>query len=215
MPKIITAQEAANLVKQGDKILIGGFLAVGAPESIIDALVQKGTKDLKLVVIASDYEDKGMGKLVVNKQVKAVQVSHLGTNKEIQRQMYADEIKVELIPQGSLLERVRAAGSGLGGVLTPVGIGTLAAEGKQVINVDGKDFLLEKALHGDVALIHAHKADKQGNLIYRKTARNSNPVMATAGKIVIAEVDEIVEIGQLDPERVVTPSIFVNYLVKK
>jgi len=215
MPKIITAQEAANLVKQGDKILIGGFLAVGAPESIIDALVQKGTKDLKLVVIASDYEDKGMGKLVVNKQVKAVQVSHLGTNKEIQRQMYADEIKVELIPQGSLLERVRAAGSGLGGVLTPVGIGTLAAEGKQVIIVDRKDFLLEKALHGDVALIHAHKADKQGNLIYRKTARNSNPVMATAGKIVIAEVDEIVEIGQLDPERVVTPSIFVNYLVKK
>ncbi len=215
MPKIITAREAANLVKQGNKVLIGGFLAVGAPESIIDALVEQGTKDLSLVVIASDWENRGMGKLIVNKQASKVQVSHLGTNREIQRQMNEGEIEVELIPQGSLMERVRAAGAGLGGVLTPVGLGTLAAEGKQVINVDGKDFLLEKALAGDIAIIKAHKADKQGNLIYSKTARNSNPIMATAAKIVIAEVDEIVEIGELDPEQVVTSGIFVNYLVKK
>ncbi len=215
MPQIISAKEAAELVKQGDKLLIGGFLAVGAPESIIDALVEKGTKDLTLVVIASDWEDRGMGKLIVNKQAKAVQVSHLGTNREIQRQMNEGEIEVELVPQGSLMERVRAAGAGLGGVLTPVGLGTLAAEGKQVINVNGKDFLLEEALPGDVAIIRAHKADKQGNLVYRKTARNSNPIMATAAKIVIAEVDEIVETGELDPEQIVTSSIFVNYLVKK
>jgi 3-oxoacid CoA-transferase A subunit len=215
MPKIITAHEAAELVKPGDKILVGGFLAVGAPEGIIDALVEKGTKDLELVVIASDYENRGIGKLIVSKQVKAVQVSHLGTNKEIQRQMNAGEIEIELVPQGSLMERVRAAGAGLGGVLTPVGLGTLAEKGKQIINVDGKDFLLEKAIKGDVALIQAHKADKQGNLVYRKTARNSNPIMATAASIVIAEVDEIVETGQLDPEQVVTSGIFVNYLVKK
>ncbi|HOR30551.1 MAG TPA: 3-oxoacid CoA-transferase subunit A, partial [Candidatus Syntrophosphaera thermopropionivorans] len=141
------------------------------------------------------------------------QVSHMGTNKNIQDQVNSGEIQSELIPQGTLMERVRAFGAGLGGVLTPTGLGTIVAEGKQIINVDGKDYLLEPAIPSDFALIRAHKADKAGNLIYRKTARNGNPVMAMAGKITIAEVDEILEDEYIDPEAVITPGVFVNYIV--
>jgi 3-oxoacid CoA-transferase A subunit len=176
-------------------------------------MVENGNKDLHIIVIASDWEDRGVGKLVVNKMVKSAQVSHMGTNKTIQAQMNAGEIDIELVPQGTLMERVRAFGAGLGGILTPTGLGTIVAEGKQIITVDGKDYLLETAIPSDFALIKAHKADKLGNLTYRKTARNSNPIMAMAGKITIAEVDEIVEIGELDPEEVITPGVFVNYLV--
>jgi len=137
----------------------------------------------------------------------------MGTNKNIQDQVNSGEIQSELIPQGTLMERVRAFGAGLGGVLTPTGLGTIVAEGKQIINVDGKDYLLEPAIPSDFALIRAHKADKAGNLIYRKTARNGNPVMAMAGKITIAEVDEILEDEYIDPEAVITPGVFVNYIV--
>jgi len=213
MVQIISAAEAAAMIKPGNRLAIGGFLAVGAPEKIIDAMVENGNKDLHIIVIASDWEDRGVGKLVVNKMVKSAQVSHMGTNKTIQAQMNAGEIDIELVPQGTLMERVRAFGAGLGGILTPTGLGTIVAEGKQIITVDGKDYLLETAIPSDFALIKAHKADKLGNLTYRKTARNSNPIMAMAGKITIAEVDEIVEIGKLDPEEVITPGVFVNYLV--
>ena len=213
MVQIISAAEAAAMIKPGNRLAIGGFLAVGAPEKIIDAMVENGNKDLHIIVIASDWEDRGVGKLVVNKMVKSAQVSHMGTNKTIQAQMNAGEIDIELVPQGTLMERVRAFGAGLGGILTPTGLGTIVAEGKQIITVDGKDYLLETAIPSDFALIKAHKADKLGNLTYRKTARNSNPIMAMAGKITIAEVDEIVEIGELDPEEVITPGIFVNYLI--
>ena len=213
MVQIISAAEAAAMIKPGNRLAIGGFLAVGAPETIIDAMVENGNKDLHIIVIASDWEDRGVGKLVVNKMVKSAQVSHMGTNKAIQAQMNAGEIDIELVPQGTLMERVRAFGAGLGGILTPTGLGTIVAEGKQIITVDGKDYLLETAIPSDFALIKAHKADKLGNLTYRKTARNSNPIMAMAGKITIAEVDEIVEIGELDPEEVITPGVFVNYLV--
>ncbi len=213
MVQIISAAEAAAMIKPGNRLAIGGFLAVGAPETIIDAMVENGNKDLHIIVIASDWEDRGVGKLVVNKMVKSAQVSHMGTNKTIQAQMNAGEIDIELVPQGTLMERVRAFGAGLGGILTPTGLGTIVAEGKQIITVDGKDYLLETAIPSDFALIKAHKADKLGNLTYRKTARNSNPIMAMAGKITIAEVDEIVEIGKLDPEEVITPGVFVNYLV--
>ena len=212
MFKQITAAEAAAMIKPQSRLAIGGFLAVGAPEGIIDALVAAGTKDLHIIVIASDWENRGIGKLVVNHQVASAQVSHMGTNKEIQSQMNSGEIAVELIPQGTLMERVRASGAGLGGVLTPTGIGTVVAEGKQIITLDGQGHILETAIHSDFALISAWKADRSGNLIYRKTARNSNPIMAMAGKITIAEVEEIVETGELDPEQVVTPGVFVNYI---
>jgi 3-oxoacid CoA-transferase A subunit len=214
MPQIITAQEAAMMIRPGDTLLIGGFLAVGAPENLIDALVAAKTEDLHLVVIASDYENRGIGKLIVNKQIKSAQVSHLGTNREIQNQMNLGEIAIELVPQGTLMERVRAAGAGLGGILTPTGLGTVVQKDKEVINVDGCDYLLEKPIHGDFALIRGYKADTLGNLIYSKTARNSNPIMAMAGKCTIAEVDEIVEAGALNPEEIITPGVFVNYIVK-
>lgn len=206
--------EAAAMIKAGSRVAIGGFLAAGAPECIIDAIVKQGTKDLHMIVIASDWEDRGVGKLVVARAVKSAQVSHLGTNKAIQAQMNAGEMAIELIPQGTLMERVRAFGAGLGGVLTPTGVGTVVAEGKQIIALNGKDYILEPAIASDFALVRAHKADKMGNLTFRKTARNSNPIMAMAGKITIAEVDEIVEIGELDPDDVACPGIFVNYLVK-
>ncbi len=213
MVQIISPAEAAAMIKPGNRLAIGGFLAVGAPETIIDAMVENGNKDLHIIVIASDWEDRGVGKLIVNKMVKSAQVSHMGTNKAIQAQMNAGEIDIELVPQGTLMERVRAFGAGLGGILTPTGLGTIVAEGKQIITIERKDYLLETAIPSDFALIKAHKADKLGNLTYRKTARNSNPIMAMAGKITIAEVDEIVEIGELDPEEVITPGIFVNYLI--
>lgn len=215
MAKIISALEAVKMIKPGDRLLVSGFLAVGAPEYLIDVLVAENTKNLHLICIASDWENRGVGKLVVNHQISSAQVSHMGTNKEIQAQFNSGEVKVELVPQGTLMERVRAAGAGLGGILTPTGLGTVVQEGKDIIAVDGKQFILEKAISGDFALIKAWKADKMGNLVYRKTARNSNPIMAMAGTITIAEVDEIVEIGELDPESIATPGIFVNYIVKK
>lgn len=213
MFKLITAEEAAAMIKPHSRVAIGGFLAVGAPETIIDAIVAAGTKDLHMIVIASDWENRGVGKLVVNHQLKSAQVSHTGTNKEIQNQMNSGEMDIELVPQGTLMERVRAYGTGLGGVLTPTGVGTVVADHKQIIPVDGKEYILETAIPSDFAIIRAWKADKAGNLIYRKTARNSNPIMAMAGRTTIVEVDEIVEIGELDPEQIVTPGIFVNYII--
>jgi 3-oxoacid CoA-transferase A subunit len=213
MVKLITANEAALMIKPGSRIAIGGFLAAGAPESIIDALVTNKIGDLHMIVIASDWEDRGVGKLAVNHLIKSAQVSHLGTNKAIQAQMNAGEIAIELVPQGTLMERVRAYGAGLGGVLTPTGLGTVVEEGKQIVNCEGKDYILEPAIASDYAIIRAHKADKMGNLTFSKTSRNSNPIMAMAGRITIAEVDEIVEIGELDPEQVTCPGVFVNYLV--
>lgn len=214
MPQVITAKEAAMMVRPGDRIMMGGFLAVGAAENLIDALVAEGTADLHVICIASDWEVKGIGKLVVNHQIKSAQVSHMGTNKEIQNQMNIGEMQIELVPQGTLMERIRAAGAGLGGVLTPTGLGTIVQEGKQVLTIRNKEYILEEPIEADFAFIRAAKADKMGNLIYSKTARNSNPIMASAAKQTIVEADEIVEVGELDPEIVVTPGVFVNYIVK-
>lgn len=211
--QILTAQEAVKRIQPHSRIMFGGFLAVGCAENLIDALVETNVNDLHMIVVASDYENRGIGKLIVNHQIKSAQVSHLGTNKAIQAQLNAGEITVEMIPQGTLMERVRAAGAGLGGVLTPTGLGTIVEEGKEVIEVEGKKYLLEKAIHADYAIIRAHKADKMGNLVFNKTARNSNPIMATAGHITIVEVDEVVETGELDPEAIVTPGIFVDFVV--
>ena len=159
--------------------------------------------------------DQGVGKWIVNKQIKKVYTSHIGTNPETGKQLNSGETEVVLVPQGTLAEQVRAGGAGLGGILTPTGVGTVVAEGKALIHVQGKDYLLEEPLRADIALIKAAKADKAGNLIYRKSARNFNPLMATAADLVIAEVSEIVEIGELNPDEVMTPCILVDYLVKE
>nr|WP_279388488.1 3-oxoacid CoA-transferase subunit A [Anaerospora hongkongensis] len=170
----------------------------------------------QLTVIANDtaFPDKGIGKLVVDGRLKKVIVSHIGTNPETGRQMNTGKIEVELVPQGTLAERVRAGGAGLGGILTPTGIGTMVAEGKEVITVDGKEFLLEKPLRADVALIKAYQADTAGNLLFRRSARNFNPLMAMAAKVVIVEAENIVEAGQIDPDQVMTPGIFVDWIVQ-
>lgn len=217
---VIGADEAASLVKDGMVVHVGGFLGCGSPERILDALVKRGAKGLTLVCNDTAILDPktgrqtGVAPLILQKAFAKVIVSHIGTNPETQRQMNAGELLVELVPQGTLAERVRAAGFGLGGILTPTGLGTEVEEGKQKISANGREFLLELPLKGDVALIKAKKADKAGNLVYSKTARNFNPLMAMACDIVIAEVEEIVDIGDLDPESVHTPSIFVDYLVR-
>lgn len=214
MSKVTTIEKVIQEIKDGMTLMIGGFLAVGTPEVFIDGILGKGIKELTVIANDTAFPDKGIGKLVVNRQLKTVIVSHIGTNPETGRQMNAGELEVELVPQGTLAERIRAGGAGLGGVLTPTGLGTIVAEGKAVINVDGKDFLLEKPLKADVALIKAHTADTAGNLIFHRSARNFNPLMAMAAKTVIVEAENIVEIGQIDPDQVMTPGIVVDWIVQ-
>lgn len=217
---VISAAEAAAKVRDGDVLMVGGFLACGSPHTVIQALKEKGTKNLTLVcndTAAHDLKSgkiTGVGHLVQGRQFKKIIASHIGLNQETQRQMNAGETEVDLVPQGTLAERVRAGGVGLGGILTPTGLGTEVEEGKQVITVGDRLFLLELPLKGDVAIIKAKKADLAGNLVYASTARNFNPLMAMAASTVIAEVEEIVEVGEIDPNEVHTPSIFVDFLVK-
>lgn len=213
MPEIITVDQAVDMVKDGDTLMIGGFLAVCSPLPIIDALVESGKKDFTLVANDTSYVDKGIGKMVVAKQFKTIIASHVGTNKETGRQMSSGETEVILTPQGSLAEKIRAKAYGLGGVLTPTGIGTEAAKGKKIINIQGKDYLLEEAIGGDVSLIYATKADKAGNLYYEGSTQNYNVPMAGASKITIVWVEELVEVGQLDPNLVRVPGVLVDYIV--
>lgn len=213
MNKLISVDEAVNMIHDGMTIMVGGFLGRKNPFRIVDALIKKGIKDITLIANDTAFPEVGIGKLVVNKQVKKLIVSHIGTNKESGRQMNEGELEVELVPQGTLVERIRAAGAGLGGILTPTGIGTVVAEGKEVVKVDGREYLLEKPLRADVALISGAVADKAGNVRYRKAARNFNPIMAAAADLVIVEADEIVEAGEIDPDDVMTPGIFVDYVV--
>lgn len=214
MKKLISVEEAVAKVTDGMTVMIGGFLANGTPNAIVDALAKSGVKNLTLIVNDTAFPDKGCGQLIANKQVKKVIVSHIGTNPCTSEQMNSGELEIEFCPQGTLAERVRAGGAGLGGVLTPTGIGTLVAEGKQILNIDGKDYLLEKPLRADVALVGASVSDDAGNLVYKGTTQNFNPLMATAADLVIAEVQELVEKGELYPELVRTPGIFVDYIVK-
>lgn len=213
MDKIGTIEGAVATVKDGMTIMIGGFLGCGTPEKIVDALVAKGVKDLTLIANDTAMPDRGIGKLIVNRQFKKIVVSHIGTNPVTGKQMIAGELEVHLIPQGTLAERIRAGGAGLGGVLTPTGLGTVVEEGKQKVVVDGREYLLETPLKADVALLKAHKADRCGNLVYRRAARNFNPVMATAADKVVAEIEQLVENGEVDPDHVVTPGLFVDMLV--
>ena len=214
MAKIISAAEAAAKVQDGMTVMVGGFLGCGTPQILVDQLLAQGTKDLTLVCNDTAFPDAGVGKLVVSRQFKKVIISHIGTNPETGRQMNASELDVDLVPQGTLAERIRSAGFGLGGILTPTGVGTPVEAGKQKLTIDGKDYLLELPIKADVALVKAYKADKAGNLVFRKAARNFNPLMATAAQVVIVEAQNIVEIGEIDPDEVMTPGIFVNYLVQ-
>ncbi|HOG20672.1 MAG TPA: CoA transferase subunit A [Salinivirgaceae bacterium] len=213
--KIISVDEAAAMVKDGMTVMFGGFMAVGSPVSIIDKLVERKVKNLTIICNDTAFPDKGVGLLIANKQVKKVIASHIGTNPSTIEQYNNKEIEIEFNPQGTLVERIRCAGAGLGGVLTPIGIGTVVEENKTKINVDGRDYLLEKPLRADVALLGANVSDKIGNLLYKGSSQNFNPIMATAADIVIAEAEEIVEIGEIAPESVRTQSIFVDYIVER
>jgi acetate CoA/acetoacetate CoA-transferase alpha subunit len=212
--KIKTLDQAIDYIKDGMTIAVGGFLGVGTPEKLVDAVIAKGLKNITLVCNDTAFPDKGAGKWVVNKNVSKVITSHIGTNPESGRQMNAGELEVELVPQGTLAERVRAAGAGLGGILTPTGIGTIVEQGKQKLTIDGKDYLLELPIKADVALIKGSIVDKKGNAYYKKATRNFNTLMATAADLVIIEAEELVEIGEIDPTDVMTPSIFVDIIVE-
>ena len=201
------------MIPDGASLMIGGFMAVGTPERLIDEIVRQGKRDLTVIGNDTAAPGRGIGKLVDAKLLRKVVVSHIGLNPETQRQMMAGELEVELVPQGTLIERIRAGGHGLGGILTQTGIGTPVESGKQRIDVDGKSYLLEVALRADFALVQAFLADYLGNLSYALTARNFNPVMAMAADTVIVSADNIVPIGVLAPDHVVTPAPVVDYLV--
>lgn len=212
--KVVEISQVMDLVKDGMTIMVGGFLACGTPEKLIDAIVEKGVKDITLICNDTGFVDRGVGKWVVNKQVKHTIASHVGTNKETGNQMNSGEMKVTLVPQGTLAEQVRAGGAGLGGVLTPTGLGTIVEEGKQKITVDGKEYLLETALRADLALLFGNIVDKKGNIVYEKSTRNFNLLMAMAADTVIVEAEKIVEVGEIDPNMVMTPGVCVNYIIQ-
>ncbi|RKD26666.1 butyryl-CoA:acetoacetate CoA-transferase alpha subunit [Caminicella sporogenes DSM 14501] len=214
MEKVRSIDEAVSCIKDGMTVMIGGFLGVGTPESLVDALIEKGVKDLTIICNDTAFPEVGIGKLIVKKMVKKVITSHIGTNPETGRQYNEKELEVELVPQGTLAERIRCMGAGLGGFLTPTGIGTIVEEGKEKITVEGRKYILELPLKADVALIKGEKIDKKGNIYYDKAARNFNPLMAMAADVVIAEAEEIVETGEIDPNDVMTPGIFIDMIVK-
>lgn len=214
MAKIISIEEAIDMIKEGMSIMVPGFWGIGSPDKILDALVKKGTKNLTGISISTSLVDRGIGKLVNSRQFKKVIVSYIGRNPSTVEQYESGNLEIEFVPQGTLAERIRAGGFGLGGILTPTGVGTEFEIGKQRITVNEKDYLLELPLRADIALIKACKADKSGNLVYRKASRNTNPLMAAAADITIVQADEIVETGAIDPDEVMTPGIFVDYIVQ-
>lgn len=214
MNKIKSLDEALERVHDGMTVMFGGFMAVGTPEKTVDALLAKGVKDLTVICNDSGMPDKGVGKLVAARRIKHLIASHVGTNPETGRQMNAGEMKVDLIPQGTLAERIRSGGAGLGGFLTPTGVGTIVEEGKQRVEIGGETYLLELPLKADIAFLKAHKADPKGNLVYRRASRNFNPLMATAAEFVIAQVEHIVGVGEIDPDEVMTPGIFVDAIIE-
>lgn len=212
MSKRITINEAVDMIKDGMTVMIGGFLGAGSANKIIDAMVKAGKKDLTIICNDTSYVEYGSGQLVANNCVKKVICSHIGTNPVTGQKMINKEMEVQLVPQGTLAEAVRAGGAGIGGFLTTTGLNTVCEEGKQKVTLDGKEYLLEKPIRADVALIGASVCDKFGNLVYRGTSQNFNPLMATAADLVIAEVKE--EVDSIAPEYVKTPYLFVDYIVK-
>lgn len=213
MNKVRSIDEIMEYIKDGMTVMIGGFMGVGTPEPIIDAMIKKGVKDLTIIANDTGFPDKGIGKLIVNKQAKKVIASHIGLNPETGRQMNSGELIVELVPQGTLAEQIRCGGSGIGGFLTETGVGTIVEEGKQKIKVNDKEYLLELPLRADVAIIGGSIVDKNGNTFYNGSTRNFNPLIATAADVVIVGTEKLVEVGELDPNNVMTPGIFVDYIV--
>ncbi|HEX3124058.1 MAG TPA: 3-oxoacid CoA-transferase subunit A [Rhodanobacteraceae bacterium] len=211
--RTLSLADAVALIPDGARVMIGGFMGVGTPERVIDELVRQGKRGLTVIANDTALPGIGIGKLVTADAVSKVIASHIGLNPETQKKMIAGTIEVELVPQGTLVERIRAGGYGLGGILTATGVGTVVADGKQTIAVAGKDYLVEQALHADFALVNAFLADYLGNLSYALTARNFNPVMAMAADTVIAEADNIVPVGLISPDHVVTPAPLVDYLI--
>lgn len=209
-----SVQEAIADIHDGATLMAGGFGLCGIPENLIIALRDKGVKDLTVISNNCGVDEWGLGLLLQNKQIKKMVASYVGENKEFERQFLSGELEVELVPQGTLAERCRAGGAGIGAFFTPAGVGTPIAEGKETRVIDGKEYILEYPLKADFAIVKAWKADKMGNLIFRKTTQNFNPMMATAGKITIAEVEEIVEVGELDPDQIHTPSVYVQRVVQ-
>lgn len=211
--KLISLEDAVARIPDGASLLIGGFMAVGGPNRLVDELIRQGKRDLTIIANDTARPNNGLGKLVVEKLVRRVVTSHIGLNPETQKQMIAGAIEVELVPQGTLAERIRAGGVGLGGVLTSTGVGTTVEEGKRTVEIDGVTYLLEMPIKADFALVAAKQADLYGNLTYALTARNFNPLMAMAGATVIAEAEDILPVGCIPPDAVMTPSVLVDYIV--
>ncbi|PBB06954.1 CoA transferase subunit A [Salimicrobium humidisoli] len=215
MKKIYTTfQEAVEEIKDHSTIMVGGFGLVGIPENLILGIVESGAKHLTVISNNCGVDDWGLGLLLENKQIDKMIGSYVGENKEFERQVLAGELEVELTPQGSLAEKIRAGGAGIPAFYTPAGVGTPIAEGKEIREFDGREYVLEEALTADVSLVRAARADRFGNLVYNKTARNFNPEIAAAGKVTIAEVEELVEPGELDGDHIHTPGIYVQGLVE-
>ena len=215
MNKLVKLEDLKSIFKDGMTIMIGGFLDCGTPDTIIDMLVDLNIKDLTIIANDTGFPDKGIGKLVVNGQVKKVIASHIGTNPETGRRMNTGEMEVELSPQGTLIERIRAAGSGLGGVLTPTGLGTILENGKRKISINNKDYLLELPLKADVSLVKGSIVDEFGNTYYKATTKNFNPYIAMAAKTVVMEAEDLVKCEQLRTEDIMTPGVLVNYIIKE
>ena len=211
--KTLSVEEAVAMVPDGASLMIGGFMGVGTPERVIDELVRQGKRNLVVVANDTAMPGRGIGKLIGAGLVRRTVASHIGLNPETQNQMIAGEMGVDLVPQGTLIERIRAGGFGLGGILTPTGVGTVIEEGKRQIEIEGRSYLLETALRADFALVHAFLADYLGNLSYALTARNFNPIIAMATDTVIVTADHIVPVGVIAPDHVMTPGALVDYLV--
>ena len=214
MNKVLaSADEAVALIPDGATIMMGGFGLCGLPENLIKALHTRGTSDLTVISNNAGVDDFGIGILLRARQIRKMIATYVGENKEFERQFLSGEVEVELVPQGTFAERIRAGGAGVGGFFTPTGYGTMVAEGKETRVIDGAHYVLEAPLHADFAFVRAHRGDATGNLTYRRTARNFNPVMATAARVTIAEVDELVRPGEIDPDHVVTPGIYVRHIL--
>lgn len=214
MNKASTLDQALDKIFDGCTILMGGFGVCGIPENLVRGLLARGTKNLTIVSNNAGVDDFGIGLLINNGQVKKMISSYIGENKALEKKLISKEIEVELNPQGTLAERLRSGGAGIPAFFTPTGVGTPIGEGKEVREFNGRKYLLEHALRGDFAFVKAFQGDRHGNLVYRKTTRNFNPVVATAADFVIAEVEQIVEAGQLDPESVITPGVFVDMVIQ-
>jgi 3-oxoacid CoA-transferase subunit A len=215
MNKVLrNADDAVAMIPDGASIMVGGFGLCGVPEHLIKALHARGTRNLTIISNNAGVDEYGLGVLLKSRQIRKMVATYVGENKEFERQALSGEIEVELVPQGTFVERIRAGGAGIGGFFTPTGYGTLVAQGKETRVIDGKPYVLEMPLRADFAFVKAYRGDRVGNLVYRKTARNFNPVMATAAKITIAEVEHLVEPGEIDPDTVITPGIYVKHVLQ-